>query len=171
MSDTSVTMKAPLPDGSAEVTVVWKAPRGGLRPGDEPVPRMSATLAEITRTNLDGKQHTAKISPEEADAYLAEAHVLHDKVAQMDVNARARKQERAAQQAQPVDLSCPRCQVPREHQGRRDMLYAAKSENIARVDVQRMQPSFTSYEEYVCPQCGSVELFRAGPQHPLTHGA
>lgn len=161
-----IALSAPLPDEQLRGTLTWRAPRGGLRPGDEDVPRDRATHAELTTTDLGGREHRRRLTREEADAYLREVDALHAKVAAFDAAAADRRVQHAQERAEriaTIDLSCPRCAVPREHAGRRNLLSAAAPEHIAREDEwQRMRPEVVGYDEYRCPRCGSVELFAAG---------
>lgn len=167
-----IVLRAPLPQEHLEGTLTWRAPRGGLRPGDEDVPRDRATHAELCTKDLGGREHRQRLSLEEADAYLREVEALHAKVAAFDAAARDRQDahddERAAVAA-AIDVRCPHCAVPRRHRGRRNLMAAGRPEHIAREDQwQRMRPEVIAYEEYACPRCGSVELFVAGTlPHPL----
>lgn len=163
---TRIPLTAPLPDEHLSGTLTWRAARGGLRPGDEDVPRDRASHAELSTIDLGGREHRRRLTLDEADAYLREVEALHAEVAAFDAAAADRRTAHAQERAEllaTIDLSCPRCGVPREHAGRRNLLSAAAPEHIAREDEwQRMRPEVVGYDEYRCPRCGSVELFAAG---------
>jgi hypothetical protein len=168
--DPTIPLRAPLPDEHLEGTLTWRAARGGLRPGDEDVPRTRATHAELRTVVLGGREHRRRLTREEADAYLREVAALHAEVERFDATAadrRAAHDRQRAELAATIDLTCPRCAVPRAYAGRRNLLSAAAPEHVAREDEwQRMRPEVVGYDEYRCPHCGSVELFAAGALAP-----
>lgn len=169
---TTVELHAPLPGGDQRAVLTWRAPRGGLRPGDQEVPRAQAAHAALRTTDLDGRDHERRLDLAEADAYLAEARALHERAAGIDAAARERR-EAAAQAREEVvatiDLSCGRCGVPRTYRGARDVLTVLQREELGRAgDLGRSRPQAVAYHEYACPRCGSVELFADGVlPHPL----
>lgn len=171
---TTVDLHAPLPGGDQRAALTWRAPRGGLRPGDQDVVRIEATHAVLRTTDLDGKDRERRLELAEADAYLAEVAALHERAADIDAAVRDRREASAAARAQVVatiDLSCARCGVPREYRGARDVLTVTRREEIGRLeDLGRSRPQVAAYHEYACPRCGSVELFADGVlAHPLQH--
>lgn len=174
MSDerTTVELRAPLPDGDQRAVLRWRAPRSGLRPGDQDVPRLQATHADLRTTDLDGRERERRLELAEADAYLAEARALHERAAGIDAAARERREATAQVREQVVasiDLSCGRCGVPRAYRGARDVLTVLHREELGRADeLGRARPQAVAYHEYACPRCGSVELFADGVlPHPL----
>jgi phage FluMu protein Com len=175
MDDTSIALHAPLPDGSAEAIVEWRAPRGGLRPGDMAVARLAATHANITTVDLDGHRRERRAELPEADRYVAEARALAGRAADQVRRAKGRSAELAADRAgraATIDLTCPHCTVSREYRGRRDVMTVGKPDEIGREDLTLARRGSTAYHEYACPRCGSVELFVPGPlDHPLPRPA
>src|SRR5215207_7850686 len=140
--DDRIEFTAPLPDNALAATVTFKAAKPGR---DRTVPRADATYAELEITGLDGKVRSRRVELAEADAFV-----------------------RAARSAAVVPR-CPYCDVAREHQGRRNLVSLGVPEQLARPEeLGRSRPESRPYEEYACPRCGSVELFRAGVlDHPL----
>ena len=175
MDETSIALRAPLPDGSAEAVVEWRAPREGLRPGDAAVPRLAATHASITTVDLDGRRRERRAELSEADRYVADARALAERAADQVRGARRRSAEITAARADlaaTIDLSCPRCAVPRAYRGRRDVMTVGRPDEIGREDLTLARRGSTAYHEYACPRCGSVELFAPGPlDHPLSRDA
>lgn len=171
MDQTTVELRAPLPNGDAESVLEWRAPRAGLRPGDEPVSRISATHAVLRTVDLDGRRDERRLELAEAHAYLSEARALHERAAAGVDKGRervAQAQRVAAEIAASIDVSCPRCNVPRTHRGLRQVVTAARPEEVLRAESGLARYGVTAYHEYACPRCGSVELFTPGPlPHPL----
>ncbi len=171
MDDTSIALSAPLPDGSAEAVVEWRAPRGGLRPGDVAVARLAATHASITTVDLDGHRRERRAELPEADRYVAEARALAGRAADQIRRAKGRSAVLASDRAglaATIDLTCPHCAVPRAYRGRRDVMTVGRPDEVAREDLTLARRGSTAYHEYACPRCGSVELFAPGPlDHPL----
>ena len=109
---------------------------------------------------------------EEAEAFLAEVARMRDAQETWGAQAAEQREQRAAQRAEAttsVDLTCPHCGVPRVYEGRRNLMSAGTPEQVAREEgFQLARPETRPYEEYACPRCGSVQLFRAGRlDHPL----
>src|SRR5215207_8347823 len=167
--DDRIEFTAPLPDNALAATVTFKAAKPGR---DRTVPRADATYAELQITGLDGKVRSRRVELAEADAFVREAQAIHARDRAFSAAAAQRgdaaAHERAARSAALVPR-CPYCDMAREHQGRRNLVSLGVPEQLARPEeLGRSRPETRPYEEYACPRCGSVELFRAGVlDHPL----
>jgi len=167
--DDRIELTAPLPGNALAAVITFKAARPGR---DKTVPRADATHAELEVTGLDGKTRTRRVELAEADAFLREAAAIHERDRAFSVANAGRRERATAERAERSASVVPRClycDVPREHQGRRDLMSLGVADQLARTDdLGRARPESRPYEEYACPRCGSVELFRAGVlDHPL----
>lgn len=165
-------LQPPLPGDALAATVTFQAARGGLAPGYRTVPRSEATHAELRITGLSGRTDERRVELAEADAWLAEARALRDRGERLDAAARERRERDAAeveQLAATIDLDCPRCGIPRAHGGRHHLMTAGAPEHLGATGeyFAKTRPSAIVVDEYVCPRCGSVELFRPRLPHPL----
>ncbi|MBI5105104.1 MAG: hypothetical protein HZB46_09010 [Solirubrobacterales bacterium] len=176
MDQATVALTAPLPGDDLEAELTWRAPRGGLRPGDQDVGRAEATHAVLRTKGLDDRWRERRLTVEEADAYLAEVAAMRDRHARLD-GERAQRidADRAAkaQLAASIVPTCPYCHVPRAYAGRRNLVSLGSPEHVARSEGwQLTRPETTALHEYRCPRCGSAELFAAGAlEHPLPGAA
>lgn len=167
-----VEFAPPLPDNALAATVTFLAARGGLAPGYRTVPRSQATHAELVITGLSGKPVSRRVELGEAEAWLAEVRALHARHATLDAadrtrteNIRQANEEVAAQ----ISPTCPHCDVPREYVGRHHLMTAGAPEHLAASGefFGRIRASAIVVEQYACPRCGSLELFRPLLPHPL----
>ncbi len=150
--------------------------RGGVLPGWRAATRAEATHARIELRGLDGKTTSRDVDVVEAEAFLAEVERMRDAQEAWDATAAEQREQRAAQRVEAtakVDVTCPHCGVPRVYEGRRNLMSAGTPEQVAREEgFQLARPETRPYEEYACPRCGSVQLFRAGRlDHPLPGSA
>lgn len=167
-----VEFAPPLPDNALAATVTFLAPRGGLAPGYRTVPRSQATHAELVITGLSGKPVSRRVEMGEAEAWLAEVRALHARHTGLDAAARTRTENvrRANEEvASQVSPTCPHCGVPREYVGRHHLMTAGAPEHLAASGefFGRIRASAIVVEQYACPRCGSLELFRPLLPHPL----
>ena len=167
----AVELKAPLPDGDLEARLTWREKRSGPLP-DRDAERDAATHATLWTRGLGGRTQERTLSLEEADAYLVEAGQLRERMDEFDrrsAERRTQASEQRSETAAAIDVGCPHCGVPRRYAGRLDLLAAGAAEHVAREDAfQLARPQAHGFEHYVCPRCGSVELFAAGAlDHPL----
>ena len=159
-----IELTPPLPDDAQGGAVSFFAVRGGVLPGWRAAPRSEATHARIELRGPDGQTHKREVAKEEAEAFLAEVERLHSGPGEGAIPASAGQIAPGA-----INLSCPRCGIPRRYEGRRSPMPLADGVDKGNEDAfQSPATESGTYEEYACPRCGSVELFRAGPlQHPL----
>lgn len=168
---TSLRLDAPLPRNALAAELTWLAPRRGLRPGDEPVERAQATHAELRAQALSGRWEQSKLTLAEADAWLAEARELQRSTAAFDARTRERADARTQEREQLSGAIVPRCgycDQPRAYAGRREVVIAGRPEQLQRAESGLARYGSTTWHEYACPRCGSIELFAAGGlDHPL----
>ena len=167
----AIELKAPLPDGDLEARLTWREKRSGPLP-DRDADREGATHATLWTRGLGGRTSERTLTLDEADGYLDEARRLAERMDEFDRRSAERRTEAAderAATAAALDVSCPHCGVPRRYAGRLDILAAGAGEHVAREDAfQLARPQAHGFEHYVCPRCGSTELFAAGAlDHPL----
>jgi uncharacterized protein (DUF3084 family) len=172
---TTLRLDAPLPRNALAAELTWLAPRRGLRPGDEPVERLRASHAELRLQGLSGTWEQSRLTLAEADAWLAEAQELQRSTAAFDARTRerasARREERKQLSAEIVPR-CGYCDQPRAYAGRREVVIAGRPEEVQRTDSGLARYGTTSWHEYACRRCGSIELFAAGAlDHPLPGAA
>jgi hypothetical protein len=164
-----IELSAPLPDNALAAVVSFRVARLGR---DRDAPRSQATHAELEITGLDGKKRARRVELAEADEFLRAAAAVRERDRAWSEGRRdaavAARAERAARAA-AIRPDCPHCGVPRAYEGRRDIVsFDAPEQGLRDDQLGRMRPSSRPYEEYVCPRCGSVELFRSGVlDHPL----
>lgn len=162
----------PLPDNALAATVTFLAPRGDLAPGYRAVPRSQATHAELVITGLNGTSVSRRAELAEAEAWLADVRALHDRHAELDAAHRSRaedvRRERDEVAAQ-ISPTCPHCAIPREYVGRHHLVTSGAPEHLGASGefFGRIRASAIVVEQYACPRCGSLELFRPLLPHPL----
>ena len=174
-SETSIELRGPLPGDDLSAVLTWMASRAGPLP-DREAPREEATHAVLATRGLGDRNTERRLTLAEADAYLAEVAALRERHAALDRRSAERREERVRQRderAQTIDLDCPHCHRPRRYDGRLDLLAAERPEHVAREDqAQLARPRTVALHAYVCPDCGSAELFSAGVlDHPLPGAA
>ena len=162
----------PLPDNALAAKVTFLAARGGLAPGYRAVPRSQATHAEVEITGLSGKPASSRVEIAEADAWLADVRALHARHAELDAAGRTRTEELRqanAEVAATIVPTCPHCDLAREDVGRHHLMTAGAPEHLAASGefFGRIRASAIVVEQYACPRCGSLELFRPLLAHPL----
>jgi DNA-directed RNA polymerase subunit RPC12/RpoP len=163
-------LTAPLPGNALAAELTWLAPRPGLCPGDAAVERVDAQHAELRVQRLSGKWEQRRLTLAEADAWLSEARALQASTAAFDARTRSRASARAEEREQlsaTIVPRCPYCDQPRAYAGRRDVVTAGRPEEVQREDSSLRRFGSTTWHEYVCRRCGSLELFGGGLDHPL----
>lgn len=152
----------PLPGSATGARVTYKGPKQGWLRQEPTVPRSQATHAVLHVFEADGWEREEVLEPAEADEWLADVAEFRSRVAD-------RRAELAAEASEAPDAArgtpeCPRCVLPRQHAGRLDIVVADAPAQIHKVATGKWRPRTVGWDEWVCPSCGSVELFRSGPE-------
>lgn len=149
---------------------------------DAPLPELARSAvvrfgdddrAELEVVDARGKRSKRVVPAAEAHAYLAEVEAFRARVAaakerkaEEAVLDAARAPVRARLQSELVS-TCPHDGDRRRHAGRSMLLTSPTPEGISVQHGIGWSTGAQTFEEYRCPTCGSVELFRPGPlQHP-----
>lgn len=155
---TEQTFEAPLPELARSAVVRY----------------LDGDRAELEIVDARGKRSKRKVSVAEALAWVASVEAFRARVAatraakaEAQVEDAARAPVRARLQAELVS-TCPHDGDRRRHAGRVQLLTSPTPEGITVQHGIGWSTGASTFEEYRCPTCGSVELFRPGP---LTHPA
>jgi hypothetical protein len=169
-----IELVAPLPGLASSGTIRFMSGGEGLLKRSRPTTRVEADHA-VLQLVFNGKfGEERRLGLEEVEPYLAEVRAFQATVAAKKAENLANQktpEEHAALRAERsarIRPTCPYCGVAREHRGTKHVVTAANPQQITRDDPGYWGSGFEDLVLYVCPQCGSAELFAPGGiDHPL----
>ena len=169
-----IELAAPLPGLAGRATIRFMTGGEGLLNRSKPTSRFEADHAVLRLEFGDREAEERRMELAEVEPYLAEVRAFQAKVAAKKAENVANKktpEEMAAIRAERsarVRPTCPYCGVPRQHRGRRNVATVADPTRLTHAQATISSLGLEATELYVCPECGSIELFSSGfLDHPL----
>ena len=169
-----IELVAPLPGLAGRATIRFMTSGEGLLDRSRPTSRIEAAHAVLRLEFGDREAEERRLELAEVEPYLAEVRAFQAGVAAKRAENLATQktpEEHAAARAERsarIRPTCAHCGVAREHRGTKHVVTAANPQQITRDDPGYWGSGFEDLVLYVCPQCGSAELFApGGVDHPL----
>lgn len=163
----------PLPGLAKAIRVEYRRGGGGLRRKGDPATRATAEFALVHTTGPTGKADEERLDLDAVDALLAEVEQLRAKIEARRGEQATERAETDAHMARRAEVAaafsspCARCGVEREHAGPLHLAVGDPDRQRTSTGTGWVSQVTTTFEEYRCPVCGSVELFRRGAlDHP-----
>ena len=169
-----IELAAPLPGLARRATIRFVRGGEGLLNRSKPASRSEADHAVLRVEHGDRDPEERRLELAEVEPYLAEVRAFQAEVAAKKAENLANRrtpEEHAAARAErsaSIRPTCAYCGIAREHRGTKHLVTAAKPQEITRDDPGYWGSGFEDLVLYVCPRCGSAELFApGGVDHPL----
>ena len=162
MADTTVELRAPLPDGASRATLTWLA-KGAKA---APTTRGLAAAASLTSYSKSGIASTVRLSLDEADGYLADAESLRSgrTPAPRRTPAPPTPAPPTPRPAQPTRAGgnrsvCARCGARLSLVGPMHLLHVEDLDSFYRKAFDPALLSTSTVYRYECATCHAVEFF------------
>ena len=172
-----IELGPPLPGLATRATIRFLSGGDGLLARARATSRAEADHAVLELHHGDRDAEERRLELADVEPYLAEVRAVQAAVgakrAENLANRRTPEEAAAlrAERSAGVRPRCPHCDVAREHRGRRNLTSIADPTRISRADASVSNLGYEPVELYVCPVCGSIELFAPGGlDHPLGGG-